>query len=96
MCVLSSRVRRLENQPAGGRRTFVTVIAFVTDDIFDHSDLRYGHATLYKKYGVSYAIIAAELMQSAALRAISQELERGRFANTLSVTEIFDRVVFDL
>jgi geranylgeranyl diphosphate synthase type II len=70
--------------------------AFVTDDIFDHSDLRYGHAALYKKYGVSYAIIATELMQSAALRAISQELERGRFANTLSVIEIFNRVVFDL
>ena len=70
--------------------------AFVTDDIFDHSDLRYGHAALYKKYGVSYAIIATELMQSTALRAISQELEGGRFANTLSVIEIFNRVVFDL
>lgn len=70
--------------------------AFVTDDIFDHSDLRYGHAALHKKYGVSYAIIAAELMQSAALVAISQELRRGRFANTLSVMEILNRVVFDL
>ena len=30
--------------------------AFVTDDIFDHSALRYGHVALYKKYGVSYAI----------------------------------------
>jgi geranylgeranyl pyrophosphate synthase len=70
--------------------------AFVTDDIFDHSDLRYGHAALYKKYGVSYAIIATELMQSAALRAISQELRRGCFANTLSVIEILNRVVFDL
>jgi geranylgeranyl pyrophosphate synthase len=70
--------------------------AFVTDDIFDHSDLRYGHAALYKKYGVSYAIIATELMQSAALRAISQELRRGRFKNTLSIIEIFNRVVFDL
>ena len=35
-------------------------------------------------------------MQSAALRAISQELQRGRFRNTLSVIEIFNRVVFDL
>ena len=70
--------------------------AFVTDDIFDHSALRYGHVALYKKYGVSYAIIATELMQSAALRAISQELQRGRFRNTLSVIEIFNRVVFDL
>lgn len=70
--------------------------AFVTDDIFDHSDMRYGHAALYKKYGLSYAIIATELMQSAALRAISQELHRGRFANALSVIEIFNRVVFDL
>jgi geranylgeranyl pyrophosphate synthase len=70
--------------------------AFVTDDIFDHSDLRYGHAALYKEYGVIYAIIATELMQSAALRAISQELQRGRFANTLRVIEIFNRVVINL
>ncbi len=70
--------------------------AFVTDDIFDHSDRRYGHAALHKRYGVTYAIIATELMQSAALRAISQELQRGRFANTLQVMEILNRVVFDL
>ena len=35
-------------------------------------------------------------MQSAALRAASQELMRGRFANALSVMEILNRVVFDL
>jgi geranylgeranyl pyrophosphate synthase len=70
--------------------------AFVTDDIFDRSDLRYGQAALHRKYGVSYAIIATELMQSAALAAISQELRRGHFANSLSVMEIFNRVVFDL
>lgn len=70
--------------------------AFVTDDIFDNSDLRYGHAALYKKYGISYAIIATELMQSAAVRTISQELRRGRFANTLNVMEILSRVVFDV
>ncbi|MBZ5629354.1 MAG: polyprenyl synthetase family protein [Acidobacteriia bacterium] len=70
--------------------------AFVTDDIFDHSDLRYGHASLHQAYGVSYAIIATELMQCAALRAISQELQRGRFRNALMVMEILNRVVFDL
>ncbi len=70
--------------------------AFVSDDIFDNSDLRYGHSAVYKKYGVNYAIIATELMQSAALRAISQELQRGRFANALTVLEILNRVVFDM
>lgn len=70
--------------------------AFVTDDIFDRSDLRYGHAALHKAYGVSYAIIATELMQSAALRTISQELQRGRFRDALRVMEILNRVVFDL
>jgi geranylgeranyl diphosphate synthase, type II len=70
--------------------------AFVTDDIFDHTDLRYGHPAVHKEYGVSYAIIAAELMQSAALRTISRELQRGRFPNALAVMAILNRVVFDL
>jgi geranylgeranyl pyrophosphate synthase len=70
--------------------------AFVSDDIFDHSALRYGHAALHEKYGVSYAIVATELMQSAALETISRELRRGRFQNSLAVMEILNRVVFDL
>lgn len=70
--------------------------AFVTDDIFDHSRLRYGHAALHEAYGVSYAIVATELMQSAALATISRELQRGRFPNSLAVMEILNRVVFGL
>ena len=70
--------------------------AFVTDDIFDHSDLRYGHAAVHKEYGASYAIIAAELMQSAALRTISVELQLHGFPNALAVMEILNRVVLDL
>ena len=70
--------------------------AFVSDDIFDNSDLRYGHPAVYKKYGVNYAIIATELMQSAALRAISQELQHGQFANSLAVFETLNRVVLDM
>jgi len=70
--------------------------AFVTDDIFDHSELRYGRAALHKKYGVSYAIMATELMQSGALLEISRELRRRRFANALSVMAILNRMVFGL
>ena len=70
--------------------------AFVTDDIFDRSELRYGKPALYKKYGTDYAIIATELMQSAALRTISKELQDGRFANSMKVMEILNRVVFDV
>jgi len=70
--------------------------AFVTDDIFDHSDLRYGHAAVHRQYGTSYAIVAAELMQSTALLAISHELQTHRFPNALAVMEILNRIVLDL
>lgn len=54
---------------------------FVIDDIFDSADSRNYGQTLYWRYGVNYAIIAGELLQSIALRTICLELEHGEFSN---------------
>ena len=69
---------------------------FVTDDIFDHARLRYGQPAVHMRYGVDYAIIGAQLMQSVALKVIGEELERGGFRNRLSALNLFNRIVLDL
>ncbi len=70
--------------------------SFVTDDIFDHSTRRYGHPAVHRKYGVSSAIVATELLQSVALETVSAELERGGFRNECRVLRIFNRMVREL
>ena len=70
--------------------------ALVTDDIFDHARLRYGQPAVHLRYGVSGAIIAAELMQSVALKVVGEELERGRFQNKLAVANLFNQILLDL
>ena len=66
---------------------------FISDDIFDRSDLRYGRKAIYVKYGVSYAILAAELLQSIALEILSAELARGKFAHAGRVIQLFHEIV---
>lgn len=70
--------------------------AFITDDIFDAADRRYGQPAIHQRYGISYAVIATELMQSVALETIASELDRGSFQNQCRVLEIFNRVVREL
>ncbi|MGH9492666.1 MAG: polyprenyl synthetase family protein [Terriglobales bacterium] len=70
--------------------------ALVTDDIFDDARLRYGQPAVHVRYGVSGAILAAELMQSVALKVLGEELERGRFRNKLAVGNLFNQIVLDL
>lgn len=70
--------------------------AFITDDIFDQTRMRYGQPAVHQKYGVSYAIIATELLQSVALETISAELERGNFQNKCLVLKIFNRMMREL
>ena len=69
---------------------------FVTDDIFDRARLRYGQPAVHVRYGVDYAIIGAQLMQSVALKVIGEELERGGFRNRLPALNLFNRIVLDL
>ena len=70
--------------------------AFVTDDIFDATTMRYGQPAVHTKYGVSYAIIATEILQSVALETFSAELERGRFHNKVLVLKILNQMVREL
>ena len=70
--------------------------AFVTDDIFDATSMRYGQPAVHTKYGVSYAIIATEILQSVALETISAELERGRFHNKVLVLKILNQMMREL
>jgi geranylgeranyl pyrophosphate synthase len=65
----------------------------VTDDIFDASNLRYGRSVLHRKYGISQAVIVAELFQSMALESISRELEKYRFPNACRVFALLNRIV---
>ena len=69
---------------------------FVTDDIFDHARLRDGQPAVHVRYGVDYAIIGAQLMQSVALKVVGEELERGGFRNKLEVSNLFNQIVLDL
>jgi geranylgeranyl diphosphate synthase, type I len=68
----------------------------ITDDIFDAGSLRFGHRPIHRQYNISYAIIAAELMQSIALRTFCSELDRGRFKHPCLVTKILNEMLRDL
>ena len=70
--------------------------AFVTDDIFDGTSMRYGQPAIHKKYGVSYAIIATELLQCVALETVSAELVHGRFHNKVLVLKILNQMMKEL
>jgi len=65
----------------------------ITDDIFDVSHQRYGRSVLNRKYGISQAIIVAELFQSRALESISCELETGRLRNACRVPALLNRIL---
>ena len=69
---------------------------FITDDIFDAGTLRFGRPAFHRQYNVSYAIIAAELMQSIALRTFCSELDRGRFRHPVLVMKILNEMLRDL
>jgi len=70
--------------------------AFVTDDIFDGTTMRDGQPATHKKYGVSYAIIATELLQCVALETISAELVDGGFHNKVLVLKILNQMMKEL
>jgi len=70
--------------------------AFVTDDIFDATSMRYGQPAIHKKYGVSYAIMATEILQCVGLETLSAELERGRFQNKVLVLKILNQMMREL
>jgi geranylgeranyl pyrophosphate synthase len=70
--------------------------SFVTDDIFDATSMRYGQPAIHKKYGVSYAIIATELLQCVGLETFSTELVRRRFHNKVLVLKILNQMMREL
>lgn len=70
--------------------------AFVTDDILDRTEMRYGHPAVHEKYGVSYAIIATEILQSVALETISEELDKGKFQNKCLALKILNQMMREL
>jgi len=69
--------------------------SFITDDIFDCGELRYGDRPVYLKYDVNQAIIAAELLQAIALRCASEELARNCFRNTEIVFKLLNGILLD-
>ena len=69
---------------------------FITDDIFDNASRRYGQPAVHVRYGVPFAILGTELVQSVALKVIFEELERGRFRNPLEVSRTLNQIVLDL
>jgi geranylgeranyl pyrophosphate synthase len=69
--------------------------SFLTDDIFDSGELRYGRRPVYLKYDVNHAIIAAELLQGIALRCISEELAGGGFHNAGIVFKLLNQILLD-
>jgi len=69
--------------------------SFLTDDIFDRGEVRYGHPPVYLKYDVNHAIIAAELLQGIAFRCICEELAGSGFRNTAAVFKLLNQILLD-
>lgn len=69
--------------------------SFLLDDIFDCGELRYGQPAVYRKFGVSQAIIAAQLLQGIAFRCVGKELARGRLRNGGRVLGLLSRIFLD-
>lgn len=68
----------------------------ITDDVFDFADERYHQPAIHRKYDVSHAIIAAELLQTIAMECISSELESPDFSNQLLVLKLLHAVTRNL
>lgn len=58
-------------EPAAGLEVFHT-FTLIHDDIMDHSPLRRGHETIWKKWGEDTAILSGDVMFIDAYRRISQ------------------------
>lgn len=67
----------------------------ITDDIFDSGEVRYGRRPVYLNYDVNYGIIAAELLQTVALRCVSEELAKGYFCNTGIAFKLLNQLLLD-
>ena len=85
------RVARL-----GGAVHLLQSATLITDDVFDFADVRYHHPTIHRRYDVSHAIVAAEVLQSIAMQCINAELERPGFHNRVLVLNLFHQIVKDL
>lgn len=69
--------------------------SLITDDVFDFSDERHHHPTIHKKYDVSHAIVAAELLQLIAMECISAELARPGLRNQVLVLKLLHQIMKD-
>jgi len=69
---------------------------FLTDDVFDGTMTRYSLPAVHRKYGASYAIIAAELLQSVAMETIGAELDGGQFQHRCLAFQIFNQMMREL
>jgi geranylgeranyl pyrophosphate synthase len=69
--------------------------SFITDDIFDSGELRYGNRPVYREYDLNHAIIAAELLQAIAFRCVSEELAESGFRNTAAVSKLVGQMLLD-
>ena len=93
-CRRPSDARQVERVAAAAH--LLQTSTLVTDDIFDGAERRYHRQTICRKYGASYAVLVAELMQSIALECIAEEAERPRFSNGGLVLTLLQRVVKEL
>jgi geranylgeranyl pyrophosphate synthase len=66
---------------------------FIIDDIFDESGVRNHSETLFGKYGVNYAVVVGEILQTAATKTIDLEIERGTFENKWLALKILHEVL---
>ncbi len=70
--------------------------AFISDDIMDEADQRYGQPAIHCKFGVSNAIVATELMQTIALETVAVEMRNRRFRNACLVLQILNQTMREL
>ena len=69
---------------------------FITDDIFDGSDRRYHQEALHTRYGISYAIVAVELLQGVAQEVFSEGAGRRGAAHSKAAQGTLQRILTDV
>ena len=67
----------------------------ITDDIFDSAEVRHGRPPVYLNYDVNHGIIAAELLQTVALRYVSEELAKPCFRNREIAFKLLNQILLD-
>lgn len=79
--------REEDSYPAAAAVEIIHNYSLILDDIIDHSELRRGHPTVWKKYGISMAILIAVHYRESASEALNDTPDPVAFNEILAWTD---------